>query len=77
MKLENLSTETLDKIKSVRWDRIIEKHEGSEDWKSVLSYYEPEFLTDFGKTQVNRSTVAKGLMNNTSEIAKTDSLQSA
>jgi hypothetical protein len=43
MKLENLSTETLDKIKSVRWDRIIEKHEGPEDWESVLRYYEPDF----------------------------------
>jgi hypothetical protein len=44
MKLENLSTETLDKIKSVRWDRIIEKHEDPEDWESVLRYYKPEFL---------------------------------
>ncbi|UKP01136.1 hypothetical protein [Nostoc sp. UHCC 0870] len=28
MKLSDLSTETLEKIKLVRWDRIIEKHEG-------------------------------------------------
>ena len=28
MKLANVSTDTLEKIKSVRWDRIIEKHEG-------------------------------------------------
>ena len=49
MKLENLSTETLDKIKSVRWDRIIEKHEGPEDWESVLRYYEPEFLEIEGR----------------------------
>lgn len=49
MKLENLSTETLDKIKSVRWDRIIEKHEGPENWESVLRYYEPEFIDIEGR----------------------------
>ena len=49
MKLENLSTETLDKIKSVRWDRIIEKHEGPEDCESDLRYYEPEFLEIEGR----------------------------
>jgi hypothetical protein len=45
MKLADLSQETLEKIKTVRWDRIIEKHEGPEDWESVLRWYEPEFLT--------------------------------
>lgn len=49
MKLENLSTETLNKIKSVRWDRIIEKHEGPEAWESVLRYYELEFLEIEGR----------------------------
>lgn len=44
MKLAELSPEALDKIKTVRWDRIIEKHEGPERWESVLRYYEPEFL---------------------------------
>ncbi len=44
MKIANLSPETLEKIKSVRWDRIIEKHEGPERWESVLRYYEPEFI---------------------------------
>jgi hypothetical protein len=44
MKLADLSQETLDKIKSVRWDRIIEKHEGPEDWESVLEYSQPEFI---------------------------------
>jgi hypothetical protein len=33
----------------VRWDRIIEKHEGPEDWESVLRYYEPEFLEFEGR----------------------------
>lgn len=44
MKISDLSTESLEKIKSVRWDRIIEKHEGPEDWESVLEYEEPEFI---------------------------------
>jgi hypothetical protein len=44
MKLVALSQETLEKIKSVRWDRIIEKHEGPEDWAAVLRYSEPEFI---------------------------------
>jgi hypothetical protein len=44
MKIADLSQTTIDKIKSVRWDRIIEKHEGPEDWDSVLRWYEPEFL---------------------------------
>lgn len=49
MKLSDLSPETLEKIKSVRWDRIIEKHEGPETWKSVLRYSEPEFLEIDGR----------------------------
>ncbi|MBD2503104.1 hypothetical protein [Anabaena azotica] len=44
MKLADLSAETLEKIKLVRWDRIIEKHEGPENWESVLRFEEPEFL---------------------------------
>ncbi|MEA5569251.1 hypothetical protein [Anabaena sp. UHCC 0399] len=44
MKLSDLSTETLEKIKLVRWNRIIEKHEGPEDWESVLEYEEAEFI---------------------------------
>jgi hypothetical protein len=50
MQLSELSLETLEKIKSVRWDRIIEKHEGPERWSSVLEYYEPEFLTIEGRS---------------------------
>ncbi len=34
----------LERIRSYRWDRIIEKHEGPEGWDSVLEYYDPEFL---------------------------------
>ncbi|BCL36982.1 hypothetical protein [Nostoc sp. MS1] len=44
MKLSDLSAETLAKIKLVKWDRIIEKHEGPERWESVLRYMEPEFI---------------------------------
>jgi hypothetical protein len=44
MKLTDLTPEILEKIKAIRWDRIIEKHEGPEDWASVLEYSEPEFM---------------------------------
>ena len=44
MKLAQLSQTTISKIKTVRWDRIIEKHEGPEDWDSVLRYSSPEFM---------------------------------
>lgn len=49
MKLSDLSDETLNKIKSLRWDRIIEKHEGPERWSSVLEYYNPEFMEIEGR----------------------------
>ena len=44
MKLSTLSPQIIARIKSYRWDRIIEKHEGPEDWRSVLEYYDPEFM---------------------------------
>ena len=44
MKLSDLSAQIIEKIKSYQWDRIIEKHEGPEDWDSVLEYYNPEFM---------------------------------
>ncbi|BAZ27240.1 hypothetical protein NIES4073_81570 [Kalymmatonema gypsitolerans NIES-4073] len=31
-------------------DRIIEKHEGPENWDSVLKYYEPEFMMIEGRS---------------------------
>lgn len=49
MKLSDLSAETLTKIGSVRWDRIIEKHEGPECWQSVLEYDDPEFMEVEGR----------------------------
>lgn len=44
MKLADLLPEVLAKIKTVRWDRIIEKHEGPEKWDAVFRYSDPEFL---------------------------------
>ncbi|MGI8915223.1 MAG: hypothetical protein ACR2JY_15795 [Chloroflexota bacterium] len=50
MELASLAPATLEKIRSYRYDRIIEKHEGPEGWDSVLEYYEPEFLVLGGHT---------------------------
>lgn len=44
MNLANLAAETIEKIKTYRLDRIIEKHEGPESWESFLQYYDLEFL---------------------------------
>lgn len=49
MRLSDLSAEVLEKIKSAQWDRIIEKHEGPEDWASVMRYCEPEFMIIEGR----------------------------
>ncbi|MBI1842023.1 MAG: hypothetical protein HYR88_14380 [Verrucomicrobia bacterium] len=44
MKLSELSYSAIQRIRSCRFDRIIEKHEGPERWASVLDYHQPEFL---------------------------------
>ncbi|MFQ5854505.1 MAG: hypothetical protein ACE5LU_02515 [Anaerolineae bacterium] len=44
MKLSDLRPEVVERIRSYRWDRFIEKHEGPEDWSSVLRFYDPEFV---------------------------------
>lgn len=49
MQLADLSPECLEAIKAVRWDRIIEKHEGPEDWAAVLRWYNPEFMMIEGR----------------------------
>ncbi|WP_008318644.1 hypothetical protein [Leptolyngbya sp. PCC 6406] len=49
MKLSDLDSSSLAAIKAVRWDRIIEKHEGPEDWASVLEWYDPEFTMIEGR----------------------------
>lgn len=42
MRVKNLSPQTLDRIKSSRWDRIIEKHEGPETWEWKFKAYQPD-----------------------------------
>lgn len=37
MKLADLAEATRQKIAKVRWDRIIEKHEGPEDWSCLVA----------------------------------------
>ena len=49
MKLSDLDADSLATIKAVRWDRIIEKHEGPENWASVLEWYNPEFMMVEGR----------------------------
>lgn len=49
IQIETLTKNTLEKIKSYRFDRIIEKHEGPEQWDSVIKYYDPEFMEISGK----------------------------
>jgi hypothetical protein len=49
MKLSQFSPEVIEKIKSYRWDRILEKHEGPWSWESVLKYHQPELMEIDGK----------------------------
>jgi len=49
MTFASLSPEQLDKIRACEWDGIIEKHEGPEDWVSMLEYYDLEFLEIAGR----------------------------
>ena len=49
MQLSDLDPDCLASIKAVRWDRIIEKHEGPEDWEAVLQWYDPEFMMIEGR----------------------------
>ena len=49
MKLADLSPATLNKIKALRWDRIIEKHEGPDHWNSTIQYHEPDFFDVEGR----------------------------
>ena len=49
LKLKNLSPETLNKIEQIRWDRIIEKHEGPFTWEDEINVrpLPPELLKHF------------------------------
>ena len=44
MQFNELTGIALDKIKSYRFDRIIEKHEGPEHWRSMIEWYDLEFI---------------------------------
>ena len=44
MKLEDLSAATQATIRSWRFDRIVEKHEGPERWESFLGWSAHEFI---------------------------------
>ena len=44
MKLSDLPPDVVERIKSYRYDQILEKHEGPENWAAALRYLEPEFL---------------------------------
>jgi hypothetical protein len=44
MRLDDLPSEVIESIKLLRYDRILEKHEGPERWESVLEFYDPEII---------------------------------
>ncbi len=50
MKFSDLSQQTLEKINTLRWDRIIEKHEGPESWESVLRWQTVEIMEIDGRS---------------------------
>ncbi len=44
MKVAELSSQVLRQIRGMRYDRIVEKHEGPFNWDSKFKYGSPEFL---------------------------------
>lgn len=44
MKFADLKSETIEKLKTRRYDRIVEKHEGPERWKWQIEHGECEFI---------------------------------
>lgn len=44
MKFADLKPETIEKLKTRRYDRIVEKHEGPERWKWQIEHGECEFI---------------------------------
>ena len=47
--LSSLSPATRERLNAWRWDRIIEKHEGPEDWGGTLRYTDAEFIEVDGR----------------------------
>ena len=50
MQIAELDPDCLAAIKAVRWDCLIEKHEGPDDWESVLQWSNPEFMVIDGRS---------------------------
>lgn len=48
MKLSDLPPQVIERIKSYRYDRILEKHEGPERWAAALEYLRPELMVISG-----------------------------
>tara|TARA_B100000315_G_scaffold111925_1_gene102625 strand:+ start:136 stop:546 length:411 start_codon:yes stop_codon:yes gene_type:complete len=44
MRFSDLSPATVDGLRSIQWDHIIEKHEGPSTWDTVLKYSNVEFI---------------------------------
>jgi hypothetical protein len=49
MKFADLSPEIVERIKTLRYDNFIEKHEGPESWEADLRYGNPEFIEFDGR----------------------------
>jgi hypothetical protein len=44
MKLADVSLQALDKVRRMRYDYLVRKHEGPFDWRTELELADPEFL---------------------------------
>ena len=49
MKLTELSPQAIRKFQSLKWDGILEKHEGPFTWSDTLHYRDPDFLIISGR----------------------------
>ena len=49
MNVSDLSADQLNAIKALRFDRIVEKHEGPEDWDAKFRFGDPEFIDVDGR----------------------------
>jgi hypothetical protein len=52
MKLRQVEPEVVAQIRELRYDRIIEKHEGPEHWDSQFVYGNPELICFDGKHHI-------------------------
>ena len=49
MRIADLAAETIERIKTVRYDRFVEKHEGPFTWEDEFQYGSPEFMEVEGR----------------------------